>query len=183
MATIEALLTAEEYFKLPDQGRPSELVRGKIVMMNMPGFRHGLVCSAIAAALRNFVSDRDLGRVVTNDAGVITERGPDTVRGADVAFYSFARLPKTSVPAGYPGVAPELVFEVLSPSDRWPDVLAKVSEYLKAGVLAVCIVDPEREVVIVHDAEHPGRTLAAGDELALPEWIGGWRIGVRQFFE
>ena len=183
MATIEALLTAEEYLKLPDQGQPTELVRGRIVMMNMPGFRHGLICSSIARLLGNFVSDRDLGRVISNDAGVVTERGPDSVRGADVAFYSFARLPKAIVPEGYPTVAPELVFEVLSPSDRWPDVLAKVSEYLRAGVLAVCIVDPEQEVVVVHDAVHPGRTLASGDELTLPEWIGGWRVGVAQFFE
>jgi Uma2 family endonuclease len=152
-------------------------------MMNMPGFRHGLVCSAITGTLRSFVAERDLGRVVSNDAGVVTERSPDSVRGADVAFYSFARLPKAIVPQGYPTVAPELVFEVLSPSDRWPDVLAKVSEYLRAGVLVVCVVDPEREVVVVHDTAHPGRTLASGDELALPEWIGGWRVGVAQFFE
>ena len=36
----------------------------------------------------------DLGRVVTNDSGIVTQRDPDTVRGADVAYYSYARLPK-----------------------------------------------------------------------------------------
>ena len=106
MATIEALLTAEEYLKLPDQGQPTELVRGRIVMMNMPGFRHGLICSSIARSLGNFVSDRELGRIISNDAGVVTERDPDSVRGADVAFYSFSRLLKEIVPEGYPTVAP-----------------------------------------------------------------------------
>lgn len=183
MATIEALLTAEDYLKLPDQGRPTELVRGRIAMMNMPGLRHGLVCGTIARLLGAFVAEKKLGRVIINDSGVVTERGPDTVRGADVAFYSFIRLPKGPVTTGYSATAPELVFEVLSPSDRWPDVLAKVGEYLKAGVLAVCVVDPQRQVVVVHDADDPGRTLTADQELVLPEWVGGWRIGVRQLFE
>lgn len=183
MATIDAPLTAEEFLQLPDQGRPTELVRGRIVAINTPGFRHGLVCSNIARLLGNFASEHDLGRVVANDSGVVTERRPDTVRGADVAFYSFTRLPKDSVPKGYPALAPELIFEVLSPGDRWPDVLAKVSEYLKAGVLAVCVVDPEQQIVIVHDSDHPSRTLTANDELKLPEWVGNWRIAVRLLFE
>ena len=183
MATIEALLTAEEFLHLPDQSRPTELVRGRIVVTDMPGFQHGLVCGAIAGLLGNFVWRRGLGRIVSNDSGVVTERRPDTVRGADVAFYSFARLPKDSVPKGYPATAPELIFEVLSPGDRWPDVLAKVSEYLKAGVLAACVVDPEQQIVIVHDSDHPGRTLTANDELTLPECVGNWRIAVRLLFE
>ena len=45
-------------------------------------------------SLGNFVEEHDLGRVMSNDSGVITERDPDTVRGADVAYYSYARLPE-----------------------------------------------------------------------------------------
>ena len=48
--------------------------------------------------LGNHVYDNDLGRVLSNDSGVITERGPDTVRGADVCFYSFVRVPKGPLP-------------------------------------------------------------------------------------
>lgn len=50
-------------------------------------------------------------------------------------------------------------------------------------MLAVCVVDPEQQTVIVHDADHPGRTLTAADELSLPEWIGHWRVRVRELFE
>src|SRR5438105_2756580 len=98
MATAEApterLLTAEDYLLLPDSGLPNELVRGRIVTMNPPTPFHGYVCANTAGILREFVQPRDLGRVMTNDSGVVTERGPDTVRGADVAFYSYQRLPK-----------------------------------------------------------------------------------------
>lgn len=55
-------------------------------------------------------------------------------------------------------VAPEVVFEVRSPTDRWPKVLEKVGEYLNAGVLAVYVVDPQAETVTMFDADQPGQT-------------------------
>jgi Uma2 family endonuclease len=49
-----ALLTAEEYLRLPDSDRPTELVRGRVVAMNVPKPRHGQVCSRVEAAARRF---------------------------------------------------------------------------------------------------------------------------------
>lgn len=127
------ILTAEQFARLPDDDNPMELVRGRIVRMNVPGFQHGYICTNVAAILHQHVRRHNLGRVVDN-SGVVTERSPDSVRGPDVAFFSYTRLPKSIKPRPYPDVAPELVFEVLSPDDRWREVLAKVAEYLKAGV-------------------------------------------------
>lgn len=72
------LLTAEEFAERPDPGYPEELVRGRIVPMPQPKPRHGEICSKADRILGLFAEERDLGRVVCNDAGVITERGPDT---------------------------------------------------------------------------------------------------------
>jgi Uma2 family endonuclease len=182
MATIEALLTAEEYYRLPDTGRPSELVRGQVVMMNNPGARHGCICGNITFLLKSFLRQHDLGYVLTNDSGVITERSPDSVRGPDVAYYSYGRIPKGQLPSGYPKVPPELVFEVRSPSDRWKNILSKVAEYLQAGVLTVCVVDPEDEIVIVY---HPDRTeerLDLEKSLTFPEILPGFSVPVRELF-
>ena len=88
------LVTAEEYLRQPDNGVPSELVRGRIVKMNRPFTAHGYFCSVVDRLVGNHVADNDLGRVVCNDAGVVTERDPDTVRGPDVAFYSYDRAPR-----------------------------------------------------------------------------------------
>lgn len=183
MATIEeTLLTAEEYEKLPDLGYPSELVRGRIVRMKMPGFNHGKYCGRIDRTFGRFVDDHDLGHVLINDSGVITERGPDTVRGADVCFYSYSRVPKEAIVSGYPSVVPEIVFEVRSPSDRWPKILEKVGEYLIAGVLAVYVVDPQDETVRIYDADEPGRTLRGEEELTFLEPVSAFRLPVRDLF-
>jgi Uma2 family endonuclease len=146
----EKILTAEQYLALPDDGRRTELVRGRIVEMPPPNFRPGVFCNRIGRLLGNFVEDRKLGWVINNDAGGITRREPDSVRGPDVAYFSYSRVPKDQPPEGHPSVAPELVFEVRSPSDRWSAITGKVAEYLTAGVLVVCVLDPETESVGIY---------------------------------
>jgi Uma2 family endonuclease len=177
------LITAEQFAQRPDPGYPEELVRGRIVPMPMPKPRHGEICNKAGRILGNFAEDRDLGRVLNNDAGVITERGPDTVRGADVSFYSYVRVPKGPLPDRYLDIPPDLVVEVLSPSDRWPKVLAKVAEYLDAGTTVVVVLDDERRLAHVYRADGAPRLLAAEDELSIPDLLGDFHVLVGRFFE
>ncbi len=178
------LLTAEEYGALPDLGYPSELVRGKIVRMNIPKPLHGLVCGNIHFLLASFVKKHGLGWTFINDSGVLTARDPDSVRGPDVAYCSYKRLPKRSRPKrDYLDVAPELAFEVRSPDDRWSKLQAKVTEYLDAGVLVVCVVDAKDEFALVYTPDAPPRRLSGDDVLKLPEVLPGFSTRVREFFE
>ncbi len=185
MATAQTLelLTAEEFAARPDPGYPEELVRGRIVAMPVPDRRHGYVCLKAGRILGGFVDEHDLGRVMSNDSGIITERGPDTVRGADVCYYSYARLPRGPLVKGYGPEVPELVVEVRSPSQRWRDLHEKVTEYLNAGVPAVVVLDPGPATAHVFGADDPPRTLGAEDELTLPGLLEGFRVRVGRLFE
>jgi Uma2 family endonuclease len=183
MATAESLMTAEEFGRMPDDGRRTELVRGSIIELPPPRSRHGKICNKVGRLLGNFADDRDLGHVLNNDSGIVTARGPDTVRGADVAFYSYERMPKDSIPETYPEVAPELVIEVRSPTDRWPDIHTKVAEYLNAGVLVVCVLDYETQSAHLAFPDRPNRTLGPDDELTFPECLPDFRVVVRSLFE
>lgn len=128
MSTIEALLTAADYARLPDKGRPTELVRGRIVTMNPPVPRHGQICGKVDRIVGEFTEEHDLGHCLTNDSGVLTRNNPDTVRGADIAFYSYTKVPKGPLPRGYLPVPPDLIFEVRSEDDRWKKILTKVAD-------------------------------------------------------
>lgn len=175
------LLTADEFFQLARTGPRSELVEGELVMMNMPGFRHGELGSEIIFALRAYLAKHDIARVVS-EAGIKTRRDPDSVRGPDVALFTYQRLPKGARPTGYPDQSPELVFEVLSPTDRLKDVLAKVDEYLAAGVEFVVVVDPDRETVVVHRADRSQSLLLKGQSLTLPELLPGFELPLDRLF-
>ena len=63
-----------------------------------------------------FVHENKRVHVACNDAGFIVERGPDTVRGPDISFWSIERLPELT--EGYPDIGPDLAIEVLSPGNR-----------------------------------------------------------------
>ena len=183
MATAEALLTAEEYALLPDNGQPTELVRGRIVPLNMPYPRHGQICSKVDRIVGNFADEHELGHVISNDAGVITERDPDTVRGPDIAFYSYARVPRGPLPRGYLSVHPDLVFEVRSPGDSWREVLTKVVEYFNAGVPVICVLDEKTETARVYHPDEPEKVFRTDEDLLLPEVLRDFRVRVQRFFE
>ena len=151
--------------------------------MTPPSPRHGQVCSKVDRILGNFVDEHELGHVLCNDSGVITERGPDTVRGPDVVFYSYARLPKGSLPSHYVPEVPELIFEVRSPGNRWPDILVKVAEYLAAGVQYVVVLDPDPQTALVVSAEQPPRILGPDEVLKFPDLLGEFQVVVRRFFD
>jgi Uma2 family endonuclease len=120
---------------------------------------------------------------VSNGAGVITEHDPDTVRGADIAFYSYNRAPRGPLPNDYGEVPPELIVEVRSPSDRWPKILTRVAEYLNAGVLAVVVLDDDSRTALLCLADQAPRRLGPDDVLELPDILPGFAVPVRRFFE
>jgi len=184
MSTATTLITAEEYARMPETDRPTELVRGRIVEMNQPIPLHGYICGNVSRILGNFVHENDLGRVFTNDSGVITTRDPDTVRGPDIWYAGYEKLPKGPLPKTYLDVVPDLVIEVLSPDDRWSRVLGKVAEYLNIGVPIVCVVNPDGATAQVFYRDNPhSRTLASGDELTFPDVLPGFSVRVHELFE
>jgi Uma2 family endonuclease len=186
MATVlepqQKLLTAEEYRLLPDRGERRELRRGVVVVMNPPGFRHGEVCSNVHYYVDTFVRKHRIGRTLTNDSGIITEHDPDTVRGADVSYYSFDRVPKGQSPLGYAGAPPEIVFEVVSPTNPRPEITVKSGEYLRAGVNVVCVVDPQHETVNLRFPDRPDEKLTGNDLLTFAE-LPGFSLAVKKLFD
>ncbi len=145
--------------------------------------RHGQIDSQITVLLKRAQKASPGRHVVSDDAGVITERDPDTFRGPDVAFYSFARVPPGPFQRDqYLAAVPDLVFEVRSPTDRWRDLLGKVHEFLNIGVSAVCVLDDETGEAQVFDDQ--GISVLDGNgDLKFPQIVPGFRSRVRQFFE
>ena len=137
----------------------------------------------IGAVIRDFVKKNDLGRVMSNDSFVKTRSNPDSVRGPDMAYFSFERLPKGQMPEGLLTVSPDLVVKVRSPSDRWVEMLAKASEFLAADVRAVVILDPETTTAYIYRADEVPTSFQAGQELTIPEVLPNFAVSVRRLFE
>lgn len=177
-----ALLTAEDYLRQWNDDA-TELVRGRIVEMSRPHTAHGYFMMRVAFLIQQYLMTNDIGRVGGGDAGVVTERNPDTVRGPDVAFYSYDRIPRGSLPDGYWPAAPELVVEIRSPDDRWKDIVRKAGEYLAAGVLTVAFADPQTQRVHLFSADQETTVLKPDDEFTFPDILPGFAVPVKKLFE
>ncbi len=136
------LLRAEEFARVAEVLGRCELVNGEIIPMSPGGLRHSEITSRACFLLESHNRPRRLGRVLTGEAGFIVRRGPDTVRGADVAFISYRRLPKDTAITGFLDVPAELIIEVLSDDTSWSEMETKIGEYQTAGVDLVWVLDP-----------------------------------------
>jgi Uma2 family endonuclease len=181
--TEKRLITAEEFMDMDLGEGLHELVRGEVIEVPPPRRPHGRVCAKICYVLESYGRETGLGYVLGNDTAVLTERGPDTVRGADVLFYSNARLPESQIDDSLTTIAPDLVVEVVSPGNSTADNLAEVQEYLRAGALMVWVAHPKRRTVAIYRPNDPiPVVLAAGDVIDdLPE-LPGFRCPVANLF-
>ena len=176
------VLTATE-FAQRHGGDRVELVKGQVRELPMPFPKHGKICWRIGYFLGEYLEKHDLGHVMSNDSFVQTRSNPDTVRGADVCFYSYERLPKGKVPDGLLPVVPDLVVEVRSPSERWGELFAKVGEYLLAGVRVVIVLDAPTATASVYRAEELQQIFHNGDALVVPEVLPDFAVPVLRLFE
>lgn len=143
---------------------------------------HSWVGAEICRLIANFAIDRGLGEVFNSDAGYHLSRYPDTVLSPDASFVSAKRLPPSGEWHGFLPFAPDLAFEVLSPSNTAKEMSGKIRRYLEAGAVMVMIVDPVTKTVNVHMTDSPMLHLSLDDTLDLGAVLPGLVIPVSAIF-
>jgi Uma2 family endonuclease len=182
MATTK-LFTAADLEHLEDDGYRYDLIEGELYRMAPANFEHGGIAAAALAHLWNFVVPRGLGIVVAAETGFQLHREPDTVLAPDVAFVRADRLPAPDERRqGFLSLAPDLVVEVISPSESHASIERKVTAYLTAGVILVWTVHPVRQQVIVYRQGRPPRILNLEDMLDGEDVIPGFRLPLSELF-
>jgi Uma2 family endonuclease len=120
--------------------------------------------------------------VSSNDTGLLVKRGPDTVRGPDVMFFSETRtLEDLSI--RFTTRLPQLIVEVLSPNDKTNQVNLRVSQYLHRGVPLVWLVDPETRTVAVYLPGQIHQVFDETEELTGGEVLPEFQCPVAKLFE
>ena len=104
----------------------------------------------------------------------------DRVRKPDASFIRVDRM--AMPPEGFITVVPDLVVEVVSPSDVYYEVEAKVDEYLHAGVRLVWVINPPNMTVRIFQQRADVRQLGPADELTGGDVLPGFTCGVRSLF-
>jgi Uma2 family endonuclease len=167
------LMTAEELLHTSIPNKRAELVRGRLLVHEPAGYRHGAVAMNLAIRLGQHVELTGAGQLLAAETGFTLFRDPDTVRAPDIAFLRRERIPADR--AAFPEIAPDLVVEVLSPPDRPGETLAKIGDWLEAGVPIVWVIDPERRLARIYRAGGTESVLGDTDELTGEDVLPGFR--------
>jgi Uma2 family endonuclease len=152
MAAVQTLptqraLSWEEYLLL-DKER-YEIIDGEVHEMATPVLKHQLLVTRLNRTIGNYTSTHDLGEIFTAPYDIVIRRSPLRTRQPDLFFFSTQQLAQTPNLMEEPRteVAPDLVIEVLSPSDSvsvWRD---KLHDYHQIGVREVWAVDLHNEEI------------------------------------
>lgn len=176
----DKLITGEELFRMGDLGR-TELVEGRIVYLMPTGRPHSRIEFIIAGLLFIYNRLRNFGEVHGGEIGIFTRRNPDTVRGMDVALISHERLAYANE-NGFLTVAPELIVEVMSPSDRWAEVLQKLDEYFAVDAKMVWIVEPKTEQIYVYRSQANVEIFTKSDTLTCEDVLPDFSLELHEVF-
>jgi Uma2 family endonuclease len=182
MSTATQLQTADDLWRLPNDGMRHELVKGVVYTTPPAGFEHGVVGINLSTPLDQHVKPNRLGVVVGGETGFLIATNPDTVRAPDIGFVRQARIQATGIPRQYWPGAPDLAVEIVSPNDRVFEVDDKVQEWLNAGAALVWVVNPRQRTVTVHRQGGTVTLLTVRDVLDGEQVVPGFSIPVAHVF-
>ncbi|MEM1011229.1 MAG: Uma2 family endonuclease [Planctomycetota bacterium] len=159
--SADARMTFEEFESNPDL-KGFELVDGYLVEKEV-GLLESRSASKLHQVLREHVEAHRLGDVFDSEAIYRCFDDPSRGRKPDLSFIAAGRLTQEDLHRGHSTIPPDLAVEVVSPNDVYIKVIAKVREYLQAGVKVVWLVNPRQQEVAVYFDD--GRTVSlSGDD-------------------
>jgi Uma2 family endonuclease len=157
-----------------------ELVDGTLVEKGM-GHKESFIAIELARLLANFAIEKDLGYCTGADD--LVRVLPKLVRGPDVAFVSWATRPERVVPQEQISTkVPDLVVEVLSPSDTRKEMQIKLKEYFLGGVKLVWIIAPEKRTAEAYTAPDAVTAIPADGTLDGGTVLPGFAVPLAALF-
>ncbi len=137
--------TVKDYQQLPE-GAPYQLINGKLIMSPSPNRTHQKLIGEIFRIIANHLKENTNGEVYIAPSDVYLD--DENVVQPDIYFVSNSNL-SILTDTGADG-APDMIIELLSPSNAYYDLRAKHQLYEKYGVKEYFIVDPEDNMVIAY---------------------------------
>ncbi|MCC5637800.1 Uma2 family endonuclease [Nostoc sp. CHAB 5844] len=145
-------LTVEEFLALPEGEIKYEFVNGEAVPKYKndemsPKFFHSSTTGALLIILSVWAEKK--GRVVVEWAIKLTRNQQDWIPIPDLTYVSYNRLAADWLKDEACPVTPELVIEIISPGQTFGEMTEKATDYLKASVSRVWVVDTKARTITV----------------------------------
>jgi Uma2 family endonuclease len=170
--------------ELPDDPPLFEIIDGKIVELPPMSSYAVRIASNLAKAIAVQTQLTPVGEAVVEQIFNL-RLSLDRNRRPDVAFVSYERWPQDR-PQPMEGdiwdVVPDLMVEVISPSDKAEELLTKIREYFEAGARQVWVIYPRERLAYLYESPVKLRIIADGDELSGGDVIPGFQLTLARLF-
>ena len=146
-------ITLADYLLMPQLNQPYEIIDGEMMPSPAPTLAHQIIGANVFSPLSQYVKTKGLGVVLFAPVDIILQRDPLRTRQPDVLFIHKDNLPGTSLDdleeLQLLEITPDLVVEVLSPSDTKKVLVGKLADYQQIGVKECWLVSREAHSVEV----------------------------------
>ncbi len=139
-------LTFEEYLMTPEIKARYDIVDGKMITAPAPTLEHQRVLRQLFSLVDAFVTQQQIGEVLFAPLDIVIQRNPLRTRQPDLLFVSNDR---SSILEPVIEGPPDMVAEILSPSNSRVDLEEKLADYARLGVSECWLVSPEARSVEV----------------------------------
>jgi Uma2 family endonuclease len=171
--------TYDDLQAMPDDGNRYELIHGEIVMSPAPKPKHQAVIGNLYVRLREHLTAQRMGMALFSPVDV--RLSPHSV--VEPAIVVMLRKNVGRIGEELVDGPPDVVVEVLSPSNRAQDLVRKAALYAEHGVPEYWIVDLEAEAVAVHVLVDGMYQPYAPDEmLAVSSILTGFAVAPAELF-
>lgn len=175
--------TYEDYRRLPDDGWRYEVLRGELRMTPAPSWGHQQAVLSFGFLLKLYLHERNLGEVGLAPIDILLPGGLASPVQPDVVFISRERT--AIIHENFVEGAPDLVLEVLSPSNWLTDRRDKFQLYAEAGVREYWVADPKAraiEVFVLRDGAYELLGKFGPGERARSEVLPGFEPAIDEIF-
>jgi Uma2 family endonuclease len=177
----------EGYLNLPDDLTHYEIIDGEVIPLAGPRLKHQAVSQELFKRLDIFASVKRLGKLFYAPFDFVIRRAPVRTRQPDLFFLSRERLHDWAHLQDQPRLefAPDLVIEILSPSDTYTYWSEKLQDYFALGVPEVWLVDVDKRAIEVQVREAGGyRSLGwfAGEQAVASQVLAGLELKPAEVF-
>lgn len=146
------MLTIDDYWDLPDDGRRYEILEGWLEVTPSPTYEHQKTSGRLHNKLSRYLDQNPLGDVIAAPMDVILAN--DMVCQPDLLYVSKERIP--AIVRDRVWGAPDLVVEILSPGTAKRDRIIKSQMYDRHGVKEYWILDPDAHLIFRFTREDSG---------------------------
>jgi Uma2 family endonuclease len=177
----------EGYLNLPDDLTHYEIIDGEVIPLASPILKHKIVSNNLLLKIDTFVRPKRLGVLLTAPFDFVIRRAPVRTRQPDLFFLSRERLQDWAQLQEQPRLefAPDLVIEILSPSDTYTYWSEKLQDYFALGVPEVWLVDVDKRAIEVQVRAADGyRSLGwfSGEQAVASQVLAGLELKPAEVF-